>query len=243
MYNDTTAENGGDSNGDGSAPPPVANWGRCGRKCWTAEDACSAALDAEAADTLSAGLYTLSGGGRNSRKRKASKVTGKSIADAACATACAGKQPKVSSKPLAEADEAWARVDVKEKEIEETMERMARNGQASAQGMDVYSREEMQKMQHAMRQGDRESYEELDPSMRDLSDDEFQSLREMQAEEGAEAVGQQQQQYHQGAADGMPQDHAEADAEAAAQQGDAEEEYGSGDAPPPGIFRRMFGQW
>lgn len=74
------------------------------------------------------------------------------------------------------ADDAPKKVDEEEMEVERLMHKMQT---VERKKTDVFSREEIREMQDAIIRGDREAVAKLDPAIMDLTEEEFQSIRQM----------------------------------------------------------------
>ena len=167
--------------------PPTSGWGRCGRKCWTAAVACEETQrEGSFSEKLSAKIYT-------DLKNRVERSDEKDAlyADRLCKKSCSvtlkarEKSQKVGEDLSAITYEVWSEIDSGEKQVEEQMYTMELQQGMSKQGMDVFSRDEMQAMRDALNKGDRAGMEEFDPNAEELSDEELRELQQMMKEQAA----------------------------------------------------------
>lgn len=71
-------------------------------------------------------------------------------------------------------------ISSKEKEIELTVGRMEGQEEPGMPGMDVYSRDEMERMKQAMDEGDYDTLRGLDGNVADMDDETLESMRQFQ---------------------------------------------------------------
>jgi hypothetical protein len=162
--------------------------GTCRRECMTLADACTTVLDSDSADQLSPMLF----------KGKSLE----SITSSVCGSHwCSRKNlQRLNQKFPLTVDDRRTKYDVedheeiesKELEIEQMMDDMDRKKGNGQPGYDVFSRDEMLGLQDAMRSGDYNKFQELDPDAGELSEEDFAALREMQRSE--ESGGSEQEE-------------------------------------------------
>ncbi|EPY35797.1 hypothetical protein STCU_00907 [Strigomonas culicis] len=89
------------------------------------------------------------------------------------------KDPAVYQKLIE--DEAPAKLDEDEIEVEQMMDNFNR---VDGKKTSVFSREEMVELQSALLRGDKKAAARIDPSIVDLSDEEFESIQNLAAKQG-----------------------------------------------------------
>ncbi|RNF20844.1 uncharacterized protein Tco025E_03574 [Trypanosoma conorhini] len=144
---------------------------KCKRTCSTVVEACEAVMDHESMDTLSPRLLHLT-----------------EYADAGTfAQALCGPSPICTKRRRLLADrydelvtmmdaDPMEEIDPKEMEVERMMDHMERK---ENRRQTIFSREEITKMQEAFLRGDKEAVAKVDPSIMDLSEDEFAAVQAM----------------------------------------------------------------
>lgn len=169
-------------------------YGRCGRSCTTVAGLCEEWMDREVMDEFPGQLLKLA---------KDANMTDMDHRDTVFRKFCfSSRYCKQHGKYLTALEKALRRdtdlleelkaekperIKNEELEMETMMYRLTREQQQSAE---VFSRDEIRKMQQAFKHGKKEDVAAVDPKAFDLSDEEFEELREhMFAEERGNGAG------------------------------------------------------
>lgn len=157
-------------------------YGRCGRTCDTVAQLCEEWMDSDAMDDFPAQLLRMTRDANmtddDHRNTLFAKFCQKSryCKQHTKYTAALEKQLEASAELMAEIKASRPRRMKKEElEMETMMYRLVREQRQSA---DVFSRDEIRKMQDAFIHGTKEDVAAVDPKAFDLSDEEFLSLRD-----------------------------------------------------------------
>lgn len=169
---------------------------KCRSDCNTISEACAAVLESDAAENLSGMLYQFKASKEKMQRDVClSECKAFKRLNARWEKASATHTPVKKGDPLGPLPDSFAAegspIEVPEKEldIEEMMDRMERNKVAGSPKMEVLDRDTMLKMQRAMAMGDKEEVAKYEPSVEDLSDEEFNALQHMYKEEKGKELG------------------------------------------------------
>ncbi|PWU97754.1 hypothetical protein C4B63_14g92 [Trypanosoma cruzi] len=156
-------------------------YAKCKRVCSTVVEACEAVMDHENMDQLSPRLLRLN-----------EYAGAEAFANALCLSSsiCTERQG-LSAAKYEEVrnmidEDTVEEIDPKEMEIERMMDHMERK---ENRRQTIFSRDEITSMQKAFLRGDKEAVAQVDPSIMDLSDEEFSALQSMIR---GRAMGQEQ---------------------------------------------------
>ncbi|EKF32656.1 hypothetical protein MOQ_003488 [Trypanosoma cruzi marinkellei] len=146
-------------------------YAKCKGICSTVVEACEAVMDHENMDQLSPRLLRLH-----------EYADAEAFANALCQSSsiCTERQGLSASRyeevqNMIDADTV-EEIDPKEMEIERMMDHMERK---ENRRQTIFSRDEITSMQRAFLRGDKEAVAQVDPSIMDLSDEEFSALQSM----------------------------------------------------------------
>ncbi|EPY40504.1 hypothetical protein AGDE_03424 [Angomonas deanei] len=162
------------------------NYTKCKRFCGTFSNVCEQVYDSDEATNLAADMLKLI------KKRVGLVKTNEAeeIVNKVCKKEfCEHKERNMAAlhQMLAKDDNLWGTL-VEDKsepadhdriEVENLIAKMERDGKRS----NVYSRDHVKKLQAAVKQGDRRAATKLDPTIRSLSDEEFEEVVRMAREE------------------------------------------------------------
>lgn len=163
-------------------------YGHCGRTCYTVAALCEELMDRDVMDDFPGELLRVSKDANMTDKAHRSAVFGKF-----CYPSRHCRQHKRYVVALEKALRRDAellqelkadkprRIKNEEREVEMMMYRLMREQHQSA---DVFSRDDIRKMQHAFIHGTKEDVAAIDPKAFDLSDEEFHVLREHMRADG-----------------------------------------------------------
>lgn len=146
---------------------PTADYGKCRRECATVAETCNSILRADGADDLSAYLY------KNFSEAR--------LKQRMCKSMCADKRmEKLIKKNPPQDDWDLERHEVissKDLETDTMLDGLSQKaGSNGMPALDVFDRSEMKDLKKAMREGDYDTFAELDPSGNDMSREDFEMM-------------------------------------------------------------------